>query len=74
MFGMRDHVRRQVDAGRLMPLGCQQAGKEARARADIQHTQRLSLGEVFLKFRKPPLPLLAFIFAKALGLEAFGPV
>ena len=36
--------------------------------------RRLSLGEVFLKFRKPSLPLLAFIFAKALGLEAFGPV
>lgn len=44
MLGVLDHVRCQVDAGRLVPLGGKQAGEEAGTRADVQDPER------------PPLP------------------
>jgi hypothetical protein len=40
MLGVLDHVRRQVDAGRLVPLGGKQAGEEAGTRADVQDPER----------------------------------
>ena len=74
MLGVLDHVRRQVDAGRLMSLGREQAGEKARARADIQDPERPSLRQIPEKLREPALPLLAVELTQPLRFERLGPV
>jgi hypothetical protein len=58
----------------VMALFRQQAGKEARPGADVQHAQRSPLRQVFVKFREPAVLLLALKFPQTLGLKALRPV
>jgi hypothetical protein len=57
-----------------MPRFGQEAGEKARSGANIQNAQRSALGQVFPKFREPPLLFLALKFVETLGLKAPRPV
>ena len=74
MLGVLDHVRRQVDAGRLVPLGGKQAGEEAGTRADVQDPERPPLRQIPEKLREPARPLLAVEFTQSLRFKGLRPV
>ena len=74
MLGVLDHVRCQVDAGRLVPLGGKQAGEEAGTRADVQDPERPPLRQIPEKLREPARPLLAVEFTQSLRFKGLRPV
>ena len=74
MLGVLDHVRCQVDAGRLVPLGGKQAGEKAGTRADVQDPERPPLRQIPGKLREPARPLLAVEFMQFLCFKGLRPV
>ena len=74
MLGVLDHVRRQVDAGRFVPLGGKQAGEKAGTRADVQDPERPSLRQIPEKLREPARPLLTVEFTQSLRFKGLRPV